>query len=327
MRLVGKNVERLAEELAELRPAPETVVTIGVFDGVHLGHQRVVRRTVERARETGRAPVGITFYPHPLQVHQPEAAPKLIIPFAERVRLLESLGLVRVIPMAYSPELARLSAAEYLGLLVEALGMRELVVGPDFTVGRNREGTVPVLARLGPELGFALTVVELVALEARVSSSAIRALISAGDVEQAAVLLGRPVTLWGRVVAGEGRGRELGFPTANLSTDPEVLLPADGVYAAWAEVRAVRYPAAVSIGVRPTFGPGPRLVEAYLLDFAGNLYGENVKLELIKRLRPELAFSAAAALIEQMRRDVEQVRKLLTERVTDDGSTGPNPSA
>jgi riboflavin kinase/FMN adenylyltransferase len=327
MRLVGKNVERLAEELAELRPAPETVVTIGVFDGVHLGHQHVVRRTVERARKTGRAPVGITFYPHPLQVHRPEAAPKLIIPFAERVRLLESLGLVRVVPMAYSPELARLSAAEYLSLLVEALGMRELVVGPDFTVGRNREGTVPVLARLGSELGFTLTVVDLLALEARVSSSTIRALISAGEVEQAAVLLGRPVTVWGRVVAGAGRGRQLGFPTANLSTEPEVLLPADGVYAAWAEVRAVRYPAAVSIGVRPTFGPGPRLVEAYLLDFAGNIYGENVKLELIKWLRPELAFSTAAALIEQMRRDAEQVRELLTERVTDDGSTGPNPSA
>lgn len=327
MRLIGENVERLAEELAELRPAAETVVTIGVFDGVHLGHQRVVRRTVERARETGRAPVGITFYPHPLKVHRPEAAPKLIIPFAERVRLLEALGLVRVVPMAYSAELARLSAAEYLGLLVRALGMRELVVGPDFTVGRNREGNVAVLERLGPELGFTLTVVELVALETRVSSSAIRALIAAGEVEQAAVLLGRPVTVWGKVVAGEGRGRRLGFPTANLETDPDILLPADGVYAAWAEAGGARYPAAVSIGIRPTFGPGPRTVEAYLLDFEGNLYGEDVKLELVKWLRPELAFATVAELVEQMERDIEQVRQLLTERVTDHGSADPNPSA
>ncbi len=327
MRLIGKDVERLAEELAELRPAAETVVTIGIFDGVHLGHRRVVLRTVERARETGRAPVGITFYPHPLKIHRPEAAPKLIIPFAERVRLLEALGLVRVVPMAYSAELARLSAAEYLGLLVRALGMRELVVGPDFTVGRNREGNVAVLERLGPELGFTLTVVELVALETRVSSSAIRALIAAGEVEQAAVLLGRPVTVWGKVVAGEGRGRRLGFPTANLETDPDILLPADGVYAAWAEAGGARYPAAVSIGVRPTFGPGPRTVEAYLLDFEGNLYGEDVKLELVKWLRPELAFATATELIEQMERDIEQVRQFLTERVTDHGGADPNPSA
>ncbi len=325
MRLIGEKVERLAAELAELRPAPEAVVTIGVFDGVHLGHQWVVRRTVERARETGRAPVGITFYPHPLKVHRPEAAPKLIIPFAERVRLLESLGLARVIPMAYTPELARLTAAEYLGLLVDALGMRELVVGPDFTVGRNREADVAVLRRLGPELGFDLTVVELVAFDTRVSSSAIRALIEAGEVGRAAALLGRPVTLWGRVVAGEGRGRKLGFPTANLSTDPDVLLPADGVYAAWAEVGSARYPAAVSIGVRPTFGPGPRTVEAYLLDFQGNIYGEDVKLELVKRLRPELKFETAAELVDQLERDVEQVRQLLTQRVTDHGDPNPSP--
>ncbi len=326
MRLIGERVERLAEELAELRPAPETVVTIGVFDGVHLGHQRVVRRTVERARETGRAPVGITFYPHPLKIHRPEAAPKLIIPFAERVRLLESLGLARVIPMAYTPELARLSAAEYLRLLVDALGLRELVVGPDFTVGRNREADVAALGPLGAELGFALTVVELVAFDTRVSSSAIRALIAAGEVVRAATLLGRPVTLWGRVMAGEGRGRKLGFPTANLSIDPDVLLPADGVYAAWAEVGSARYPAAVSIGVRPTFGPGPRTVEAYLLDFQGNIYGEDVKLELVKRLRPELKFGTVAELVAQMGWDVEQVRQLLTQRVTDHGNPDPNPS-
>ncbi len=327
MHLIGEKVERLAEELAELRPASETVVTIGVFDGVHLGHQLVVRRTVERARDTGRAPVGITFYPHPLKIHRPEAAPKLIIPFAERIRLLESLGLARVIPMAYTPELARLSAAEYMGVLVGALGLRELVVGPDFTVGRNREGNVAVLTELASALGYTLTVVELVVLGSRVSSSAIRALIAAGEVASAAALLGRPVAVWGRVVAGEGRGRELGFPTANLLTDPDVLLPADGVYAAWAEVGPARYPAAVSIGVRPTFGPGPRTVEAYLLDFQGNIYGEDVKLELVKRLRPELSFKTVAELVTQMERDVEEVRQLLTQRVTAHDSPNPNPSA
>ena len=301
------------EELERLALPGPSLVSVGVFDGVHRGHQRLLRELVARARERGAVSVVLTFRNHPRTVLQGGSPVPLLAGLEERFARIRDLGVDRVVALPFDAGLAQLTAREFVLLLRRRLGMVGMVMGPTFRLGRGAEGTPQVLQDLGRELGFAVIVVEPLALEdcTPINSTAIRDALARGGVERAAEMLGRPYTLPGVVVRGEGRGRGLGFPTANLEPDPGRAVPGDGIYATWAEVEGRRYPSATSIGLRPTFGGQRRTVEAYLMDFEGDLYGRRMALTFVARLREERRFPSVSALVEQMARDVEDARRRL----------------
>ncbi len=301
------------EELARALPENDTALTIGVFDGVHLGHEFLIKKLKERASDGGLLSVVVTFHRHPRLVLSPRSNLTYLTSIKERIRLLESLGVGCVVTLSFTRELAELSAREFIGLLQKYLRMRSLVVGPDFALGKRREGDAPKLESLGEELHFSVEVVEPMVCEGGVvSSTAIRSALSQGEMIKVSQLLGRRFTLSGQVMKGDQRGKTLGFPTANLVPDPEQALPPDGVYTTRAFVNETAYTAVTNIGVRPTFGDGKRVVEVHILDFEEReLYGHEIRIELAHRLRGEVRFSGADELKEQMRRDVEQTRALL----------------
>jgi len=299
------------------------VVTLGNFDGVHAGHRLVLGRVVEAARASGAQAVVVTFDPHPLQVLHPERAPELITGLQQRLALIEATGVDAVLVMAFTRELASWSPERFVTeVFVQALGASAIVVGHDTRFGHRNSGDVTTLAALGREHGFVVEVVDDLTPDGaprRSSSSWTRELLAEGDVAAAAGVLGRPHRLTGEVVHGDHRGRELGYPTANLASDAEGLVPADGVYAGWMLRSSLPdddpghlLPAAVSIGTNPTFDGTSRRVEAYVLDRTDlDLYGETVSLELVSRLRPTLRFDGVEELVQQMERDVQQCRELL----------------
>ena len=304
-------------------PAAGSAVTIGAYDGVHLGHRALLGELRARAADNGLATVVVTFDRHPAAVVRPESAPQLLCDLDQKLELLASAGVDRTVVVRFDEERANESAEEFVTReLVEGLDARLVVVGEDFHFGHGRKGNVALLTEMGSVAGFAVDGVGL-SSEAggdpgarAVSSTRIRTLVAEGDVEGAAVLLGRPHQVRGPVVTGDRRGgAELGFPTANLDIPADICLPAPGIYAGWYErPDGSRFRAAVSVGRRPTFyGPdGELLVEAFLLDFTGDLYGEPARLSFVHRLRDELAFDSVDALVEQMSRDVERSRSLLT---------------
>ena len=300
------------EELARVSSTGPVIAAIGVFDGVHRGHQRLLRTLRDDAASRGARSAAVTLRQHPVTVLRPGVSVPYVCSLDERLALL-GREVDLVLPLTFDRDLSLLRPGEFVALLRTALDLRGLVVGPDFAMGHNREGTVPVLRALGEEMDFTLHAVEAldVAGLGMVSSTAIRRALDDGRVEEAARLLGRPFALSGVVEAGEGRGRGLGFPTANLSIDPLLAVPGDGVYASWAWVGDVRRPAAASIGVRPTFGGGRRAVEAHVLDFSEDLYGAEVRLEFLARLRGQQTFDTADALVAQMHQDVDRTRRLL----------------
>jgi riboflavin kinase/FMN adenylyltransferase len=296
---------------------PGAVATIGVFDGVHLGHQVLIRGVAERARALDLRSVAITFHPHPRSVVAPELPWEYICSLEERIARISELGVDLLIVLRFSPELAATPAEEFVARLVDHVPLRELHVGSGFVLGRGREGNVARLAALGHRWGFTVHTVPPVCLDGRpVSSTQIRQLVQAGRVDEAQRWLGRPFSLRGEVVAGEGRGRLLGFPTANLHLHPRQLLPADGVYAVRVRLPAVAsclelQPALAYVGRRPTFGPGERVVELHLLDFQGDLLGYELRADFVRRLRPDRAFPNAEALARQMAQDAAAARALL----------------
>jgi riboflavin kinase / FMN adenylyltransferase len=293
-------------------PKRPTHLAIGVFDGVHLGHGALIAHLARGARQEQAAAVAATFDPLPIQALAPGAPASAISDIADRVRLLKEAGADAVAVFRFDEEFAQLSADEFLDRVRGACDIRRIVVGPDFHFGRRAEGDVEKLRDRGKRDGFTVDVVTPIEIEgAIVSSTRIRNLLLAGDVESATRLLGRPYTLRGRVVHGAKRGRALGFPTINLALPKERLLPRDGIYAVWAEMGEGRFKAAASLGVRPTFGGGERVLEAYLLDFSGELYGEEVEVAFVKRLRDEIAFASPAELSAQIARDVEETRNAL----------------
>ncbi|GIW05295.1 MAG: riboflavin biosynthesis protein [Dehalococcoidia bacterium] len=304
-------LERLRSELRAVAPGGPSVVTVGKFDGVHIAHANVVRTVIERARVRGATPGVLTFDPLPYVVFNPGKPYHYLCSVEERVARLKALGAGFVTPITFSLELSRVSAREFLEVLVETLGMVEFVGGPDAAIGHGREGAGERLRTLGRELGFTVVEVPPFLLDGViVNSSLVRHCLWDGDVERAARALGRPYQLSGTVVPGDRRGRELGFPTANLLPPDHLILPGDGIYGCRAIVDGVVYRAAVNIGVRPTFGDGlQRLIEAFLLDFGGDLYGRTLTLEFIHRVRGELRFPSVDALIAQMHDDVRQVRE------------------
>ena len=300
------------EELSRAVPERDTALTIGVFDGVHLGHRVLIAKLNEKAAAEGLMSGVVTFQQHPRLVFSPQSRITCLTGLQERIRLLESLGAAHIVTLSFTPELSQLSAREFTLLLKRYLRMRGLVIGPDFALGKGREGDAQALKALGEELDFTVEVVPPRVWQGEVvSSTAIRGALSQGDIMKVNQLLGRRFTLTGQVSKGDTRGKSLGFPTANIIPDQDQALPADGVYAAHASFSERVYQAVINIGFRPTFNGDRRLVEAHLLDFAGDLYGHALKIELVERLRGEERFSSAEKLKVQMVRDVAQARSLL----------------
>jgi riboflavin kinase/FMN adenylyltransferase len=291
-----------------------SVVTIGVFDGVHRGHQEIIGHTVKRARELGVQSVVVTFDPHPSEVVRPGSHPPVLTEPARKAELIEQLGVDVLCVLPFTLEFSRLSAEAFVhDVLVAHLHAALIVVGENFRFGHRAAGDIDLLRRLGRTFGFAVEGAPLVADDSTVfSSTYIRSCVDAGDVTAAARALGRPHRLEGVVVRGDGRGREIGFPTANLLTGQYAAVPADGVYAAWlVRGRGERLPAAVSIGTNPTFSGRERRVEAYVLDFDGDLYGERLALDFVSRLREMRTYTGVEPLVAQIREDVTQTRDVL----------------
>jgi len=281
----------VAREVAELEPKPRAVA-LGTFDGVHLGHRRVL----DAALAAGRTPTVVTFDPHPRVALG--YGVELLVPLERRLELLGETGIEETVVVDFDLELAQLPAEEFAERVLRPLGTEVVVAGSNFRFGRGRAGDLALLERLG----FDARPVPLVD---GVSSTRIRDLLRAGEVDRAAKLLGRPAELAGTVVAGDARGGTLGFPTANLRPEPELLVPGFGIYAGAADGHL----AAISIGTNPHYGGDERRIEAFLLDFAGDLYGKRLTLELWQRLRDEQAFESEAELIAQIDRDVEATRE------------------
>lgn len=292
-------------------PMPKaTAVTVGVFDGVHLGHQSTLRRL--ETLSGGRPTVVATFDPHPVVVLAPEHAPRLLTTPDQRLRVFDRLGLDAVAFLDFNDEMRVMPAERFVGeILVEALRAEVIVVGADFRFGRGREGDVDMLARLAPQFGYHFEAVELLGGESPLSSTAIRRLLSEGDLDRAAELLGRPYAVEGTVVAGAGRGAALGLSTANLGLDPNQYIPKRGVYAAVVGVGDRLLPGACNIGVRPTFGGSDETIEVHLLDFDEEILGLTIEIEFRHRLRDEREFDSPEALAAQIRRDIDQAAALL----------------
>ena len=303
---------QIEAELAGFTPRQETVLTIGVLDGVHLGHQELIGYLRRQALARDYLPGVVTFRNHPLDVLSPQTHLPRLTSLEERTRLLQHLGIELVVPLTFTPDLARVSARDFVALLQKHLKMRGLVIGPDFALGRSREGDISVLHSLGKERDFWVDVVPPKVINGEVvSSTSIRQALAKGDTAKVKRLLGRPHALIGQVGHGAERGRQLGFPTANLEINSSQALPSDGVYATRAYVAGHSYPSVTNIGTRPTFGEGERTVEVYLLDFEGTLYSQELRVELIERLRAEKRFSHPEDLKAQISRDVERARSIL----------------
>lgn len=310
---------------------PRTVVTLGNFDGVHRGHREVLRRVVELARARGALAVAVTFTPHPRAVHHPEVPHVDIISPEQRVVLLEEAGLDAVLLQRYTLEFADQSPEEFVrGMLVHGLHAAVVVVGHDVRFGRGNTGDVAEMVRLGARYGFEVEAVEEFPAEhgaepeRRCSSTWVREALAAGDVAQAAAVLGRHHVLAGEVVHGFARGRELGFPTANLETDVQGMIPADGVYAGWVhDAHGGVWPAAISIGSNPTFEDVSRVVEAHVIDRHDervedfDLYGQHIEVEFVARLRGMVAYEGVEKLVAQITQDVDEARAILATTPSD----------
>jgi riboflavin kinase / FMN adenylyltransferase len=292
-----------------------TWVTIGSFDGVHLGHQELIQHMVASAHAAGRKAVVVTFYPHPLVVLRGIQEPYYLTSPDERADLLHSLGVDVILTLKFDHWLASQSAGEFMGVLSRHLGLRQLWIGPDFALGKGRQGTPPVLQDIGNRLGYTVNIMDQITIGGeRVSSRQIRALVAAGKVKEAAEMLGRYYGVSGEVVHGDGRGKGLGIPTANLLIWPERLLPANGIYATWVRRGNARQISVTNVGIRPTFenlDPLPR-VETYILDFNQDIYREQIQVEFVDFFRPEIRYTSINDLMEQIHKDIEQAREVLS---------------
>lgn len=288
-------------------------LTVGVFDGVHRGHQQIIEKLTAGARTDSAPAVVLTFDPHPASVLGGREIKCLTLP-DERARLLGELGVDVVITQPFTRELSTVTAYEFMTRVVRQLGIQRLLIGYDFALGKGREGNATRLTEIGSELGYGLEVVPALSDESGViSSTEIRKLIEVGNVVEAARLLGHHYSLHGPVIHGDGRGRTIDVPTANVAYPQEKMIPARGIYACWAYLSDQKYQAAINIGTNPTFTPDKQIlnVEAHLLDFRRELYGEDLRLEFVARLRDELKYDSVEGLLEQIRKDVKMTRYIL----------------
>jgi riboflavin kinase/FMN adenylyltransferase len=288
-------------------------LTVGVFDGVHRGHQQIIRKLAAGAHTNEAPAVVLTFDPHPASVLGGRELKCLTLP-DERAELLARLDVDVVITERFTRELSTVTAYEFMARLKRQLGLKTLLIGYDFALGKGREGNAARLTEIGVELGYDVEVVPALSDESGViSSTEIRKLIEVGNVVEAAKLLGRSYSLHGPVIHGDGRGRTINVPTANIAYSPEKMIPAKGIYACWAYWNEQRYQAAINIGTNPTFTPDKETpnVEVHLLDFRREIYGEDVRLEFIARLRDELRFDSVDSLLEQIWKDIEATKRIL----------------
>lgn len=289
-------------------------MTVGTFDGVHRGHWEVLQEIRRRAESTGRRSVLVTFDPHPLRIVRPEHAPPLLTTPVEKKEILAESGLDYAVFISFTETLSRYEPRRFVEeILVERLGVEELVIGYDHGFGRDRSGDAETLRAIGAELGFVVDVVPPVETDAQpVSSSRIRQAVAEGRMPEARACLGRPYSVRGVVVKGDGRGRHLGFPTANLKVaSADKLIPRSGIYAVWGVLRSGTYKGALHLGPRPTFKGSPPTMELHLLDFEGDVYGEEIRVDFVEFLREVKPFASVAALVDQMRDDVEAARRTL----------------
>jgi riboflavin kinase / FMN adenylyltransferase len=290
-------------------------VTIGSFDGVHLGHQAIIHQLVEKSHSAGAQAVVVTFYPHPALVLRGIQSPYYLTTLDERIGLLGELGIDKVVTLPFDRNLAALTAEEFMQKLHDHLGIKQLWVGEDFALGRNRQGTVPVLREIGSRMGYEVETINPITVDRQiVSSSLIRNLISQGKIAEANRFLGRKYSINGEVVHGDGRGHGLGIPTANLDLKPDLLVPVNGVYATWTWLDGIRYPSVTSIGLRPTFKDTPPIprAEPYLLDFHRNIYGKILKLDFVQFIRSEERFASIDLLLAQIQKDILKTREILS---------------
>jgi len=285
-----------------------------VFDGVHAGHRYLLRQLQQQAAKANLLSGVVTFNPHPQSVLHPARQLPWLSDLDDRVTTLQKLGLNMVAVLTFTPELAQLSAREFMSLLKKYLNMQGITVGPDFVLGRRGEGDISLLRTLGDEMELTVHVIPPFTIEGEVvSSTLIRQALARGDMRRVEKLMGRRFYLRGKVITSDKRGRLLGFPTANLDIKPQQALPDNGIYATIAQVDGERFPSATNVGTRPTFGEGKRMVETYLLSYNGDLYGKQITVEFVKKVRDEQRFPSVEELITQMGEDVREVDAILAQ--------------
>jgi riboflavin kinase/FMN adenylyltransferase len=300
------------EEFAAFSPEKDTLLTIGVFDGVHLGHQRLISELLKQAARRRLLSGVVTFRQHPEDILSPGKTLPFLTDIKTRIKLLRDEGVDFIVPLSFTIRLAELGARQFIALLQKHLKMRGLVIGPDFALGKQREGNIDTLRKLSKEMDFSLTIVPPLEINGEiVSSTTIRKAMADGDMKKVRELTGRYFSLYGKVVTGAGRGESLGFPTANLDVNSGQALPPDGVYAGLAHVNGKVYQSMTNIGKNPTFHNPRRTIETFLLDYSGDLYGHELSVEFVARLRDEKKFKNADELKKQLVEDIRQGKIIL----------------
>jgi riboflavin kinase/FMN adenylyltransferase len=303
------------EELSRFSLGRDTLLTVGVFDGVHLGHKYLMSKLLEYARQSNLLSGVVTFHQYSEKLRPLRTKLPFLTDIEERINLLKNEGVDVIILLSFTAELVQLSARQFVGLLQKHLRMRGLVIGSDFALGKDREGDTNTLQKIGHEMNFNVMVVPPLMINGEVvSSTAIRRSLASGDMMKVGELAGRHFSLRGKVVSGAGRGVGLGFPTANLNVGREYALPPDGVYASWAHIDGEEYQSMTNIGRAPTFGDSERTVEAYLIDYQGDLYGQELKIDIVARLRDEKKFDTVEELKKQVTEDVKRGRAILNSK-------------
>jgi len=305
---------RIEQELISIVPEKETLLTIGVFDGVHAGHRYLIKRLNQRAGEEDLLSGVVTFNPHPQSILHPRNQLLWLSSLQDRSKELQELGVALIAVLSFTLELAQLSAREFVALLKKYLKMRGLLIGPDFALGRGREGDANLLRTLGQEMTFSVEIIPPFTINGEiVRSTLIRRALAQGDMMKVERLMGRYFKLSAKVISADKRGQRLGFPTANLDIRPGQALPGNGVYATITQVDGKQFASATNIGIRPTFKSGKRVVETHLLDYEGNLYDKELQVKFIHKLRDEQRFTSSKELKAQIKKDVEKVKIITRE--------------
>jgi len=304
----------IEQELANITPQGETLLTIGVFDGVHAGHRYLLEKLQQRAAGKTLLSGVVTFSPHPQSVLHPNNQLPWLSSLEDRIKAFQELGINIVAVLTFTPKVAQLSAREFISLVKKQLRMRGIMVGPDFTLGQGGEGNINLLRALGREMEFTVEVIPPFTINGEVvSSTLIRRALAQCDMRKVERLMGRCFYLGGKVITSDKRGRVLGFPTANLDIKPQQALPGNGIYATIAQVDGKQFASATNIGIRPTFGEGEKAVETHLLNYKGDLYGKDMRLEFVQKLRDEQRFPSSEELKVQIEKDVREVEAILAK--------------
>jgi riboflavin kinase/FMN adenylyltransferase len=306
----------IEQELANITPQGETLLTIGMFDGVHAGHRYLLGKLQQRAAEKNLLSGVVTFNPHPQSVLHPHNRLPGLSDVEDRVKSFRELGINIVAVLTFTPKVAQLSAREFISLVKKHLRMRGIMVGPDFALGRGREGDINLLRSLGREMEFSVEVIPPFTINGEVvSSTLIRQTLAQGNMEKTRRLMGRYFHLGGKVITSDKRGRVLGFPTANLEIKPQQALPGNGIYATITQVDGKQFPSATNVGTRPTFGEGEKTVETHLLNYAGDLYHKEIRVEFVQKLRDEQRFPSSEELKAQIEKDVREAEIVLAKEL------------